>query len=107
MCPDRDQYVHDNTTMWTDRKHIILVNHYVLSPKLERFKESVFLYFSASFHASASQLKEIENSHLLKNSNCKPIEHTHISTQSQPRPPNVYKTTKFKQSSIYDFNKAT
>lgn len=84
MCPDKDQYLHGNTTMWTDGKHIILMNHYVLSPKLERFRKSVFLYFSASLHASVSQLKEIENSHLLKNSNCKPIEHTHISVNQDP-----------------------
>lgn len=88
--------------MRTDKNHV-LINHYILSPQLERFRESVLLHCSTS-HTSVSQLKETENSHLLKNSNCKfNIGFIYVSTQSTKIPPKVYNTTEIKQSSIYDF----
>ena len=69
----------------------VIINHYIPPPKRERVKEYVLLHCSASSHAPVSQLKETENSHVLKNSNCKSkIEQTHVPTHSQPRSSKVF-----------------
>lgn len=90
----------DNTTVRTDRKHIIMWSLITIYFALNG-KDSGNLY-----SYSVSQLKEIENSHLLKNSTCK-LENIHISTQSQPWSPEVYWMANLKQSSTYDFNEVT
>ena len=101
----------DNTTTRNDRKHIIILSWITTYFPLN-WKDSGNLYsytvpplLRLLFHSSKSQKTpiywKIQAAKLTQNI------YIHISTQSQGRSPEVYKTTKLKQSSNYGFNKIT